>query len=66
MSKSCRFWSPSISRRLTSDEIKQVLNYVENYVPEVKEVVDVVVEETEEEVFSTDIYLILFITILLL
>ena len=51
--------------KLTSDEIKQVLNYVENYVPEVKEVVDVVVEETEEEVFSTDIYLILFITILI-
>ena len=53
------------AQALNSDEIKQVLAYVEDYVPEVKEVVDVVVDETEEEVFSTDIYLILFITILI-
>ena len=53
------------AQALNSDEIKQVLNYVEDYVPEVKEVVDLVVDETDEEVFSTDIYLILFITILI-
>ena len=46
---------------LNSDEIKQVLAYVEDYVPEVKEVVDLVVDETEVEVFSTDIYLILLL-----
>ena len=53
------------AQALNSDEIKQVLAYVEDYVPEVKEVVDLVVDETEVEVFSTDIYLILFITILI-
>ena len=54
------------AQALTAGEIKQVLDYVDGYVPEVKEVVTSSVVEEEEESMNTDIFLLILTLILFL
>ena len=54
------------AQALTAGEIKQVLDYVDGYVPEVKEVVTSSVVVVEEESMNTDIFLLILTLILFL